>query len=116
TCDANGLFPVTLLFIYKGEMPKRILAMRPVARQFLEQAFRPVEQTGLEVILAQRKQRLRPVGATQVWPGNQVLVNANCTIDFTAPPEQAAKREMGFDGIAVDFDHLDEHIQGIVRL
>ena len=53
---------------------------------------------------------------SQIRSRDDVLVDANRTVDFAATAEQAAEREMRFDGLVVDPNHLQEVLQGLIGL
>jgi hypothetical protein len=51
-----------------------------------------------------------------VPPGDEVLMDTDCSLDLTPAAKQIAQRKMGFDRVAVDLKHLDEGIDRLVRL
>ena len=57
-----------------------------------------------------------PLGLVQIRPREQVLVDANRSLDFAPPPEQVAERKMGLERLVVDFGHLHEQLERFVRL
>jgi len=48
------------------------------------------------------------LGLVQVRPREQILMDANRALDFTAAPEQVAEREVGLERLVVDLGHLNE--------
>ena len=58
--------------------------------------------------VCQRKQALIALLGRKVRPGNDVLVYAYRTIDFTTPPKQVAEREVSFDRLVIDPNHLEK--------
>ena len=51
----------------------------------------------------------------EAGPRDDVLMNTNGAIDFTAPPKQIAEGQMGLDCFAFDLDGFDEDFDGLVR-
>ena len=43
-------------------------------------------------------------------------MDANGPVDLAAAPKQVAEREVGLDGFALDLEHLQEHLDGLVGL
>ena len=52
----------------------------------------------------------------QIGAFDQVLVHADGAIGLAAPAEQAAQREVQFDGLRIDLGRLDEGLDRLVRL
>ena len=82
----------------------------------LEQALGTVEHAGLQVVPGEFQQCVRLGSVVQIRPGDQVLVQADGAFDFAAPAQQVAKDDIGFDRIGVQVDHIDEQVDGLVRL
>jgi len=86
------------------------------ALQLLERLLGAVEDAGLEVVLAELEQRRQLLLLAQADPLEQVLVHADGAVVLAAAAEQAAEREMQFDRLRVDLDHLDERLDRLVGL
>ena len=84
--------------------------------QFAEQALGAVENARLQIILRKFENRLLAFVIIQVGTVHQVVVHAQGAIHFAAPPEQAAQREVQFNGLRINLDHLDEGFDGLVLL
>src|SRR5688572_30094750 len=78
--------------------------------------FRTIENTCLEVVLAELHLRLQLLFGGEVGAVEQVLVHADRAVVLAAAAEQAAEREMQLDGFRVDLHHLDERLDRLVGL
>src|SRR5699024_6658711 len=87
-----------------------------VVQQIGEQIFRPVEQAGLHVVLAQLHQRLGALLIVQAGASDDVLVETNGLVDLPTPAEQAAQRQVRFHRVRVDLDQLQKDFDRLVGL
>ena len=56
-----------------------------------------------------------PLRFVEVGTCQQVLVHADRALDLAAPAKQMAQGEMGLERVVVDFRHLHEQLEGLVR-
>ena len=75
-----------------------------------------IEQSGLQVVLRQLVQCRKLLLRGEIRALDQVLVHADRAVDLAAPAKQAAEREVQFDRLRIDLDHLDECLDRLVRL
>jgi hypothetical protein len=59
---------------------------------------------------------VQALGSRQAIAFDQVLMDADGAVGFTAPAKQAAQREMQLDGLRIDARRFDEGLDGLVRL
>ena len=75
-----------------------------------------IEQARAHVVLAQREQRLHLLLVAQVRALHQGLVQADRAVDFAAAAEQVAERDLGLEGVLVEFGDVQEQLDRLVRL
>ncbi len=75
-----------------------------------------VEQSTLQVVLPQFRERLRPFTRRQVGAIQQVGMDTHRAVEFAAPAKQVAQRMMQFDGLGIQLDDLDERIDRLIVL
>ena len=111
----NGFLPVFFLFV---DFQQKLECGFGVLRvfEFEKQFFGAIEQTGLEVILRELIHGHGLLIFAQIGARHQILVHADGALDFTTAPEQAAQREVQFDGLRIHLDHFDEGFNRLVRL
>ena len=56
------------------------------------------------------------LGLVQIRTREQVLMDANRSLDFAAAPEQVTEREVRLERLVVDFGHLDEQLERFIGL
>ena len=112
----NGVVPVLFLLVDDQQLLQGRVGMRAHLDEFLEQPFRAIQQARSHVVHAELEQRHGPVIAAERRPRDEVLVNPDGAVDFAASPEQVSEGEVRLDGLAVEFQHLDEHFDCLVRL
>ena len=111
----HRLEPFLFLLVNVEQEAQRLDAVRTGA-QLLKHFLGTVKEAGLEIVLPQFKHRRKTLLAGQVAALEQVLVHANRPFGLTAPAKQAAEGKMQLYGLRVELDHLDEGIDGLVRL
>ena len=108
--------PLFLLLVDAAQRLQRLDLVAGTLRQPREQVLGTIQQAGMEVVFRQRVKRLVSLFRGQVGTRDDVLMNANGPVHFAAATKQAAEREMGFDRLVVDANHLQEMLQGLVGL
>src|SRR5690606_4138982 len=104
----DRLLPFPLLLVDAAQALQRLDLVARALREAHEKLLGAVQEPGMEIVLRQREQRLVPLLCREVRASDDVLVNANGTVDLAAPPEQAAEREVRLDRAVVDAHHLEE--------
>ena len=89
---------------HRGETRNHPLAESPRDQQRCHVVLAEFEQSDGLLLLAQARAR------------DQVLVDADRTIDLAAPAEQVAEGEVGFHRIAIDVGELEEYLDRLVLL
>ena len=111
----DGFEPVLLLLVdLEQELERGLLVAG--ALQLEEHLLGAIQQAGLEVVLRQLVQGSQALLSGEVGTIDQVLVHADGAFHFPAPAEQAAQGKMQLDGLGIHLDHLDERLDGLVRL
>jgi hypothetical protein len=80
----------------------------------VERLLRPVEQAGLQEVLAELVQRVVALVHRQVRAAQQVLVDADRAVRLAAAAKQVAEREVQLDRLGVELGDLDERIDRLV--
>jgi hypothetical protein len=84
--------------------------------ELAEHVFGAIQDSGLEVVLAELGERDQLLVGAQARALGQVLVHADGAVVLAAAAEQAAQREVQLDGLGVDLHHLDERLDRLVGL
>src|SRR6266850_1887239 len=113
--SVDRFFPVLLLFEdFQQELQPLLLVLR--ALELSEHLLGAVEQAGLQIVLRQLVQRSELLVRRQIGPIEQVLVHSDRPLHFATTPEQAPQCKMQLDGLRIDFHHLYEGFDRLVRL
>ena len=111
----DGARPVLLLLEDLQQVAARLDRLRAVGEP-AEHLLGAIEDAGLEVVLAELRERYYFLLRAQIGALEQVLVHADGAVILAASPEQAAEREVQLDRLRVDLDHLDERLDRLVGL
>src|SRR3954466_1310091 len=111
----DGAVPILLLLVDLEEVAPRRGGLRAVL-ELPERLFGAVEDSGLEVVLAELGERDQLLLRAEARSVEEVLVHADRTVVLPAPAEQAAEREVQLDRLGVDLHHLDERLDRLVGL
>src|SRR3954466_5309308 len=111
----DGAVPILLLLVDLEEVAPRRCGLRAVL-EFPERLFGAVEDSGLEVVLAELGKRDQLLLGAEAGSLEQVLVHADRTVVLAAPAEEAAEREVQLDRLRIDLHHLDERLDRLVGL
>ncbi|MNS76524.1 hypothetical protein D3C72_1100730 [compost metagenome] len=111
----NGLLPFLLDFV---QLQQHALGRRRVRarHQPAQRLLGAVEQSGAQEVLAQFIERVLALGLGQVRARGQVLMDADRALGLAPAAEQRAQRKVEFGGFRVEPGHLDEGVDGLVRL
>lgn len=90
----------------------------PVARalQAVERVFGAIEQTRLQVVLAELEQRVLALRRVEVTTLDQVQVHADRPVGLAAAPKQVAQRVVQVDRFGIEPDDVDERVDRLVGL
>ncbi len=69
-----------------------------------------------QIVLSELEERVKFLLLRQVGALDQILMHADRALDFPAPAEQRAEREMQFYCLRFDLDHIVERFYRLVRL
>ena len=112
----DGARPVLLLLIDVDQVRQRLARVHAGPQDLVEQALGAIQQTGFHEVDAELQQRERALLVGEVGAGDEVLVDRDGAIDLATLAKQVAEREMRLDRLAVDLEHLDEDLDGLVGL
>src|SRR5687768_4165347 len=101
------LLPVLFLLVYLEQALERRLGMHRIFK-LREQLLRAIEQTRLEIVLRQLKERVQPLFLFEIRTLEEILVHPDRALHLATPPEEAAQREVQLYGLRIDFHHFDE--------
>ena len=85
-------------------------------RQIGEDGLGAIEQARAHVVLAQRQQGLHALLVVDVRALHQPLVQADGAVDLATAAKQMAERDLGLEGVLVEFRDVQEQLDGLVRL
>src|SRR5690606_11426826 len=108
--------PLALALVDVDEFLERGFRERRAVDELGKKLLGAVEEPGAEVVLGEREHGLMPLRVVQVRTREQVLVDANRTLDLAAAPEQVPEREVRLERVLVDLCHLHEQLERLVRL
>ena len=86
----DGFVPIALVLVDRNQMAQCRGRMRVHRHQVREQRFGAVEQTGAHVVFAQFQQGYGLHPFRKAGPGDQMLMQTDGSIHFTATPKQVA--------------------------
>ncbi|SVK53042.1 Uncharacterised protein [Acinetobacter baumannii] len=84
--------------------------------QLAEHVFRAVVKPGGHIVTAQLLHRQQALLKGQGSAFHQGLMDADSAVDFAARAEQVAQRQVGLNGVAVLFQHVEEQIDRLILL
>lgn len=84
--------------------------------QLAEHVFRAVVKPGRHIVAAQLLYRQQTLFKSQGGAFHQGLMDADGAVDFATRTEQVTQRQVGFNGVAVLFQHVEEQIDRLVLL
>ncbi|MNZ93258.1 hypothetical protein D3C78_1123170 [compost metagenome] len=109
--------PLALLFVQAQQATQRLRRDGRVAvDQVLQQRFGARQHTGGEKVVGQLELGPLLLQAPELGTGQQVLVDLGGLRQFAALAELAADAEVRLEGFVVDFQHIDQTLQGRVGL
>src|SRR5690606_18939385 len=112
----DRLLPVALGLVNADQVAQRL--RRPLVEpgEVAEHGLGAVQQAGAHVVLAQRGQRLDLLRVAEVGALRQRLVQADRAVDLAATAEQVVQRDLGLEGVLVQFGDVQEQLDRLVRL
>lgn len=113
--EIDRLLPFLLDLVDLQQVALRLVLERG-PDQLVEDVLGAVKQAGLEEILPEFRERMQAHAFVEIGPVDQILVHADRPLGLAAPAEQVAQREVQFDRLRIDLGHLQEGIDGLVRL
>ena len=112
----DRLVPVAFGLVDADQVLERLRRAHVEVHEVAEHGLGAIEQARAHVVLAEREQRLHLLLVIQVRSLHQRLVQADRAIDFAAAAEQMAERDLGLEGVLVEFRDAQEHLDRLVGL
>ena len=112
----DRLLPLALALVDIDELLESSLGDRRAVVEVGEELLGAVVEARAEVVLGEGKDGLMALGLVQIRPREQILMDANRSLDFAAAPEQVTERKVRLERLVVDFGHLDEQLERFIGL